>query len=613
MIDNLHRTDYGYMVTSAPGVPDAGVEERPLVAPAPYALAPEEETAWLFVGESGGMNTVSGQVTLNHYETPDQHTNPLIWHTNQPFKGARVDIENNATGATQSTFADANGNYSFSGLNSGTHTVTFFIENERARIISGVDLSKRQKSFTINVSGSTTQDYAWGWGDDGDVDQSTMAMGLNVVYQVNEQYDYVRNTLGYTGMDGLPQRAIEIDTTEAGETAPWLTPPLIIMGRQFALSSEVTHHEYMHNVIYELNGGEMIHNGCGANCIFLEAHAMNEAFADYFTCSHANNHVYGGPSDQANDPSFQAGDGVTVRLLFNSCTMNDFNGAWPCGGTPHSRGMIIAGAVWKVRNNTGTITDDLVFEALQIAPRPQTFARFGQNLYGADDLLNGSGARAKIEQRFVEREILPPLAPTFLTAFDGGGEVDLLWNNLSSLEDGYDVERRLNGGSWTTQASLAANTTSYTDTNVLCRSGSNDYEYRIRVYEGTLEDYSPIRAYNPCQGGGPRVVQDNNRLGGELHEARPSAARPAETSWEEAYPNPFNPQTTIRYALASATNVRLVVYDMLGRAVETLVDGVQQAGRYDVSFVAENLPSGLYLYRLETGEAEFSKTMLLVK
>lgn len=234
-------------------------------------------------------------------------------------------------------------------------------------------------------------------------------------------------------------------------------------------------------------------------------------------------------------------------------------------------------------------------------------------MYVADDLLNNNANRADIEQRFVERLILPPLAPTSLTAFDGGGgDVDLSWNNLSSLEDGYDVQRRLNGGSWSTMASLGANTTSYTNEDVFCKAGSNNYEYRIRVYDGGLEDFSPIRAYDPCLD--PRVVTDNNGLGIKVHEASlVSAEVPTETLMEPAYPNPFNPVTTIRYALASATKVQLVVYDMLGRVVETLVDGVQQAGRYDVSFDAGHLPSGLYLYRLETEKAHFSNTMLLVK
>ncbi len=68
-----------------------------------------------------------------------------------------------------------------------------------------------------------------------------------------------------------------------------------------------------------------------------------------------------------------------------------------------------------------------------------------------------------------------------------------------------------------------------------------------------------------------------------------------------AYPNPFNPEVSIHYALPQEGRVRLRVFDVLGRQVATLVDEVQQAGRHRVRFVASDLPSGVYLYRIEAG------------
>jgi len=65
-------------------------------------------------------------------------------------------------------------------------------------------------------------------------------------------------------------------------------------------------------------------------------------------------------------------------------------------------------------------------------------------------------------------------------------------------------------------------------------------------------------------------------------------------------PNPFNPATVIEYTLGEETDVTLRVYDQLGREVRTLVQGRQDAGRYTVEFEAGGLPSGTYLYRLET-------------
>lgn len=79
------------------------------------------------------------------------------------------------------------------------------------------------------------------------------------------------------------------------------------------------------------------------------------------------------------------------------------------------------------------------------------------------------------------------------------------------------------------------------------------------------------------------------------------------------YPNPFNPSTVIRYQLPKAGNVKLIVYDILGREVAKLIDEFQNDGRYEVKFDASNLSSGVYIYRLEANDFVDSKKMLLVK
>ncbi len=88
---------------------------------------------------------------------------------------------------------------------------------------------------------------------------------------------------------------------------------------------------------------------------------------------------------------------------------------------------------------------------------------------------------------------------------------------------------------------------------------------------------------------------------------------PRQTRLSENYPNPFNPTTRIRFSLPKTTEVQLTVYDMLGRRVETLVAGRRQAGRHEVTFRAEDLASGMYLYRLETDDFSQTRKMLLVK
>jgi len=80
-----------------------------------------------------------------------------------------------------------------------------------------------------------------------------------------------------------------------------------------------------------------------------------------------------------------------------------------------------------------------------------------------------------------------------------------------------------------------------------------------------------------------------------------------------AYPNPFNPTTTISYSISEAGNVNMTVYDPTGSKVATLVDGYRTAGAYEVTFDGTDLASGVYLYRLEAGESIVSGKMVLLK
>jgi hypothetical protein len=79
------------------------------------------------------------------------------------------------------------------------------------------------------------------------------------------------------------------------------------------------------------------------------------------------------------------------------------------------------------------------------------------------------------------------------------------------------------------------------------------------------------------------------------------------------YPNPFNPTTTIKYDVPVNGLVKLVVYDVLGRQISVLVNEVKNPGSYSVNFDAENLPSGVYFYKLTAGSFASYKKMLLVK
>lgn len=82
---------------------------------------------------------------------------------------------------------------------------------------------------------------------------------------------------------------------------------------------------------------------------------------------------------------------------------------------------------------------------------------------------------------------------------------------------------------------------------------------------------------------------------------------------KQNYPNPFNPTTEISYSLPRQSRVTLMVYDILGRVVEALVDEVRPAGQYTVEWNAARHPSGVYSYRLQAGNFVETKKMLLLR
>ena len=76
---------------------------------------------------------------------------------------------------------------------------------------------------------------------------------------------------------------------------------------------------------------------------------------------------------------------------------------------------------------------------------------------------------------------------------------------------------------------------------------------------------------------------------------------PTEYELIQNFPNPFNPSTTIRYKISNPDLVQIKLYDILGREVETLVNEYKQSGTYEIQFDASGLASGIYLYRIESG------------
>jgi hypothetical protein len=79
------------------------------------------------------------------------------------------------------------------------------------------------------------------------------------------------------------------------------------------------------------------------------------------------------------------------------------------------------------------------------------------------------------------------------------------------------------------------------------------------------------------------------------------------------YPNPFNPETTIRYSLPGRSHVTLSVFNALGQQASTLVDGNQEAGLYSVRFDGSGMASGVYFYTLRADDRTATRRFILLR
>ena len=117
-------------------------------------------------------------------------------------------------------------------------------------------------------------------------------------------------------------------------------------------------------------------------------------------------------------------------------------------------------------------------------------------------------------------------------------------------------------------------------------------------------------------------IHENNNIGWALVNPNLGIATsneeiiseiPEKHTLYQNYPNPFNPSTNIRFELNSPSDVRLEVFDVIGRKVAVLINSRMTSGSHEVRFDASSLSSGLYFYRLQTRDAVLSRKMLLLK
>ena len=186
--------------------------------------------------------------------------------------------------------------------------------------------------------------------------------------------------------------------------------------------------------------------------------------------------------------------------------------------------------------------------------------------------------------------------PVELVSFDAhpaGNFVKLNWMTATEVNsNGYDVERSSNSGIWEKVGFVKgggnSNSTKYYSFNDYNLSKSGNYSYRLKEVDndGSFK-YSKIVEVNYSVPSGFNLMQN--------------------------YPNPFNPSTTISYTLPEAGNVTLKIYNILGKEISTVVSEYKPAGNYSLQFSGSNLESGVYLYKLVSGNYSAVRKFILLK
>jgi hypothetical protein len=140
-------------------------------------------------------------------------------------------------------------------------------------------------------------------------------------------------------------------------------------------------------------------------------------------------------------------------------------------------------------------------------------------------------------------------------------------------------------------------------------------EYYRDEFDASYSTDSP--AYTGAVGGFPvgdlNWFPDRKAAWEEGTSVGEPGAHPVTFSLRQNYPNPFNPSTRIVFTLSGRESIKLEIFDILGRKIATLVDGIREAGEHAVNFDASGLQSGVYFYQITAGTTVQAKKMLLIK
>ena len=232
----------------------------------------------------------------------------------------------------------------------------------------------------------------------------------------------------------------------------------------------------------------------------------------------------------------------------------------------------------------------------------RTGITFGRPKWGLYRSLNDSTSLKSETVKFADVALVEgttavaPTAPSNLVAVSASdNKVNLRWNDNSSNEDQFRINRSTDGKAWLYVTTTPAKSTSYTDTGLI---KSTTYYYQIRAENAVgNSNYSNTASISIPLGINPTSLSKN----------------PQEFILGQNFPDPFNPSTIISYTIPEVAFVTLKVYNAIGKEVAVLEHESKHPGSYQVKFYSGNLPSGLYFYCLQSDRKSLIKKMMILK
>jgi hypothetical protein len=208
---------------------------------------------------------------------------------------------------------------------------------------------------------------------------------------------------------------------------------------------------------------------------------------------------------------------------------------------------------------------------------------------------NQAGVLANIAACESKYVLTVPVELTSFTAALAGNKVNINWSTATEVNNlGFEVERRTENSEWITVAYKSGSGTTtapqaYSVVDDIAGNNSAKLYYRLKQidFNGVATYYDEVEVTN--------------------------LFAPQEFLLGQNYPNPFNPSTKISFGIPERSSIMLKVYNSIGEEVALIAGGIFEAGTYTFDFNASSLPSGNYVYVLQTDNSVISKKMTLIK